>query len=60
MRNAHKPCSSKFEGKRLIGGLGVCIKNNIKMDHLDACCGINCPLAVFGYVISRRMYNYDI
>jgi len=38
MRNAHKPYISKYEGKRLIGRLGVYMKNNIKMDPMDAGC----------------------
>jgi hypothetical protein len=51
MRNTHKPYISKYEGKSLIGKLGVYMKNNIKMDPMDAGCAymlwnklVPCPL----------------
>jgi hypothetical protein len=51
MRNFHKPHISKYEGKRLIGRLGVYMKNDIKMDPVDVGCACmlwnklaSCPL----------------
>ena len=38
MRKAHKAYVSKYKGKRLIGRLGAYMKNNIKMDAMDAGC----------------------
>jgi hypothetical protein len=38
MRNAHKSYIFKYEGKKLMGILGVYMKNNIKMGPMDAGC----------------------